>query len=212
MRIFKALSLLLSYPQPEWLEQIPLLVEEIEQPSCLPRELREQLLAWLAQLDDSDCLELQAQYVALFDRGRKLSLHLFEHTHAESRERGPALVELLQLYRQHGLELDARELPDYLPLLLEFCGHIWNDATQRLLQQALPIIQLLEARLQQQASPYALPMSALVVLLGHAPLLMAEQVSQEGPDEALLNLDNIWQDEAVSFMANPHTGCRPTAH
>lgn len=67
-----------------------------------------------------DPLDARAQYSELFDRGRATSLLLFEHVHGESRDRGRAMVDLLAQYEQHGLQLNSRELPDHLPLYLEY--------------------------------------------------------------------------------------------
>ena len=65
-------------------------------------------------------MDLQERYVASFDRGRARSLYLFEHVHGESRDRGQAMVNLLEIYRRHEFELNARELPDYIPLFMEY--------------------------------------------------------------------------------------------
>ena len=75
------------------------------------------LIAWLARVD---LLDAEESYVALFDRGRATSLHLFEHVHGDSRARGQAMVELQALYAKAGLEPSGNELPDYLPMMLEY--------------------------------------------------------------------------------------------
>ena len=86
----------------------------------VPAPLRAAIGALLAELAGRDIYELQERYFALFDRSRTLSLHLFEHVHGESRDRGQAMADLIALYRGHGLEPTASELPDFLPLFLEF--------------------------------------------------------------------------------------------
>ena len=120
MKTFKALSALLSYPETELFAALPEIRHALDGENMLPRAEQQAVERFLDALGRLDPLDAQERYVALFDRNRSLSLHLYEHVHGESRDRGQALVRLQELYRLHGLEVDARELPDYLPLFLEF--------------------------------------------------------------------------------------------
>src|SRR3546814_637451 len=86
----------------------------------------------LGYLGEGDLIDLQENYVATFDRRAAHSLHLFEHIHGESRDRGQALIDLRQEYINHGLLPDTNELPDYIPLFLEFLGQIPQDEAQAL--------------------------------------------------------------------------------
>ena len=122
-RTFKALSALLSYPSTELQEAIPairdvLTAENIV--SAKARDAMEPLLAEFERMGTADIFDLQEGYVLLFDRSRTLSLNLFEHIHGESRDRGGAMVDLLETYRTGGFDLVGPELPDHLPVLLEF--------------------------------------------------------------------------------------------
>ena len=81
---------------------------------------RTELQALIDALRNADPLQVEADYVELFDRGRATSLHLFEHVHGDSRDRGPAMIDLGQTYEKAGLILAEGELPDYLPAVLEF--------------------------------------------------------------------------------------------
>ena len=120
MIVFRALSALLSYPSEEMRRALPEIADVIRAaPIVAPGELRG-LLGLIDELGHDDLLVAEERYVDLFDRGRALSLHLFEHLHGESRDRGEAMVELKQLYEKAGFELSARELPDYLPVVLEY--------------------------------------------------------------------------------------------
>ena len=205
MLIFKVLSLLLSYPEAEMLEALDEMAGIIETDPHISQQTRRSLLTLIAGQRDSDLLDLQENYVALFDRGRFLSLHIFEHVHGESRDRGQAMVSLLEMYQSHGYEMDSRELPDYVPLFLEFLSQLQStpDVLQ-LLQDAMPVLSLLGARLNERGSAFAAIFAALADLAGEPEDIVAirQQVAGEGDDETLLNIDAIWEEEAVRFMSN----------
>src|SRR6516165_9577920 len=119
-RSLKALSALLTYPTPELQQAVGELSETLEKETTLPFGVRQQLHRLLTELATDDLYDLQERYVLLFDRTRSLSLHLFEHVHGESRDRGQAMIDLKAQYEQAGLDISATELPDFLPLFLEF--------------------------------------------------------------------------------------------
>lgn len=203
MLTFKVLSLLLRYPTPEIHAALGAFGEPLEQEGILPPERRRELAALIGELADLELLDAQERYVELFDRGRKLSLHIFEHTHAESRDRGPAMVELMRHYQACGFELAARELPDYLPLVLEFLAERPPAEAVEMLGEAMPVLTLLGARLRERGSRYAAILEALEAIAG-APAGAEElkrQAATEGPDEAIVDMDKIWQEEPVSFAA-----------
>ena len=120
MLLFRAFSALLSYPSEEMRQALPEIADVIQASQIVAPRERQDLLDLIAELRRDDLLAVEERYVDLFDRGRALSLHLFEHLHGESRDRGEAMVELTQIDERAGFELSARELPDYLPVLLEF--------------------------------------------------------------------------------------------
>ncbi len=205
MLTFKVLSALLCYPTEELMAALPELPSVIEQESVLADEQKTALQALMADLQKTDLMALQERYVQMFDRGRALSLHLFEHIHGESRDRGQAMVDLSHFYEAHGYQIDARELPDYLPLFLEFLAQIPAAEALPQLQDTLPILTLLGARLAERQSPYAAVFDALTYLGGITETSDAVRaaVAAEGPDESLVRMDEIWEEEAVTFMAAP---------
>ncbi len=213
MHILKALSALLCYPTTELIEVLPELDALISAEHQLDPTRRAALGKLLEALRQSPLIASQQRYVELFDRGRSLSLHLFEHVHAESRDRGQAMVDLVQLYEAHGYELAARELPDYLPLLLEFLALIPAEAALPQLQDAAPVLSLLGARLAERENPYRAIFDALAGLAGEPAELAAIQaaVAAEGPDDTLARMDAIWEEEAVAFMAQPDSCGAATA-
>lgn len=213
MQIFKVFSALLSYPSAELKNAVAELDAALAGLSGLPVTARAGLRRLLDEIDSSDLYELQERYVALFDRGRQLSLHLFEHVHGESRDRGQAMVDLIETYRSHGLELSARELPDYLPLFLEFLSQVPEQQARQLLADAMPIIVLLGERLRARSCAYSGVLDA-VIALGGAQADAARirgQVASEGPDETIEQMDRIWEEEAVAFMGGQPGGCRGRA-
>lgn len=199
----KVLSRLLCYPQLELLGALDELIAALASEPVLAPDLRQRLGALMAEMRITDIYVLQEDYVNLFDRGRAVSLHLFEHVHGESRDRGQAMVDLVDLYRRHGFELNARELPDYLPMFLEFASERPLSEARELLSDAAPVLALIRERLALRESRYAVLFDAMLALTG-APENMAEiraRAASEGPDETVVNMDKYWEEEAVTFLA-----------
>jgi nitrate reductase molybdenum cofactor assembly chaperone NarJ/NarW len=201
MLTFKVLSLLLRYPTAEVHAALPELAAVLEEENALPRSSRCELLALIDELAAMDLIAAQERYSELFDRGRKLSLHIFEHSHGESRDRGPAMVELMKHYQACGYELAARELPDYVPLVLEFLAERPFAEALEMLGEAMQVFVMIAARLRERGSRYAAVLEALEAIAGGSEDAeeLRRQVAAEGPDEALVNMDKIWEEEAVTF-------------
>ncbi len=203
MLTLKVLSVLLSYPEAEMLAALDEMAGVIEQENLLLAAHKKSVLALIDTYRGADLLDAQEAYVALFDRGRFLSLHIFEHVHGESRDRGQAMVNLLQMYEAHGFEMSTHELPDYIPLFLEFLSQQEQTEAVQLLHDAMPVLSLLGARLTERGSEFSAIFDALAGFAGD-PEALAEirlQAATEGEDETLVNMDEIWEEEAVSFMA-----------
>lgn len=206
-KTFKALALLLSYPEADhrgaYGEALGILRDE-----GLAR-VTAGLEKLVRQLEEDDLLDLQSRYVHLFDRGRALSLHLYEHVHGESRDRGAAMVELVELYAQHGLALGPQELPDYLPVFLEFLSIPPIETAIDLLGEAGHVIEALAERLRKRKSPYAAAMAALASLVGRHMHKQARDALLQQPDEDvddLEALDRVWAEEPVQFGPD-QSGC-----
>jgi nitrate reductase molybdenum cofactor assembly chaperone NarJ/NarW len=202
MLILKVLSLLLTYPEAETLATMGEMAAVVEQEKRLPRGNKKTVLALINSYLGADLLDLQERYVALFDRGRYVSLHIFEHVHGESRDRGQAMVNLLQMYEAHGFEMSTHELPDYIPLFLEFLAQQEPAEAVKLLQDAMPVLSLLGARLAERGSEFQAIFAALESIAGEPEGIkqIRQQASTETPDETILHMDEIWEEEAVSFM------------
>ena len=202
MIVCKALSALLAYPEQTMLAALPEIAAIVEQPGVLPAPQRKALRALIDELATSDSIELQERYVALFDRGRATSLHLFEHVHGESRERGTAMVDLKQVYARAGLQLRGGELPDYLPALLEFASLRPRTESIEMLQDCAHILRTIGDTLQARDSRYSAVFGALLALCGDAGLTKAQSIEPATADE---DLDLEWTDQPVIF--GPAAAC-----
>lgn len=211
MKLLKLLSVLLDYPSEElWAHRDELLAAARE--GGAPGGLHEHLLSFATGLLDDDPMQAQERWMATFDRGRSMSLMLFEHIHGESRDRGQAMVDLLQAYRDNGYELATRELPDYLPVVLEYLSTRPTEDVSDWLSHTAHILQLLAARAQERGSPYAVVFDVLLALgpvrSDMAPL--RKRVASEERDDTAEAMDRVWEEEMVRFgVQAPGEDCEP---
>jgi len=208
----KVISLLLSYPTADIHAAIPELKAALDGAGIGERQT-----AALKRLADDiaglDLYDAQERYVFLFDRTRTLSLHLFEHVHGESRDRGQAMVDLMAMYETDGFEIDAKELPDYLPMFLEYLSMKPAEEAAELLGQTAHIVAALRERLKKRKSVYVNAFAVLEALALGKPdaALLAEllETPEDNPDD-LEALDRIWEEEAVTFGGNAgENACGP---
>jgi len=181
-RSLRVMAALLDYPHAETRGYLPEMREILRSEGALSAARQAELDALIDSLAGADPLETEANYVQLFDRGRATSLHLFEHVHGDSRDRGPALIDLAQTYERAGLYLAPGELPDYLPAVLEFVSTQPPREARAFLGEMAHIFNALFSALQQRASPYASVLGALLELAGEkaqAVKLAAEQTLDE---------------------------------
>jgi nitrate reductase molybdenum cofactor assembly chaperone NarJ/NarW len=201
-RTLKVLSALLTYPSVELQEAVPEMRAAVEAEGVLPQTHREWLNRTLDEIATGDLFELQERYVLLFDRTRSLSLHLFEHVHGESRDRGQAMVDLQALYAQHGLAMSCGELPDHLPLFLEFLSEIPAAAARELIEQTSHVLEAIRLRLQKRNVSYAFLFSSVQALAHACPhrdaLAALLHEADEDPHD-LAALDAAWEEEEVTF-------------
>jgi len=165
-RSLRVMAALLGYPRAEVREYLPEMREILRSEGALSAARQAELDALIDSLSSADPLETEANYVQLFDRGRATSLHLFEHVHGDSRDRGPAMIDLAQTYEKAGLYLAPDELPDYLPAVLEFVSTQPPREAGAFLGEMAHIFNALLSALQQRESPYASVLGALLELAG----------------------------------------------
>lgn len=206
---FKALSALLSYPTDELKDAAGAIREVLYAEALAPRWALDQSRILLTEIETLDLYELQERYVFLFDRTRSLSLHLFEHVHGEARDRGQAMVDLRALYEQSGLDSDARELPDFLPMFLEYLSTRPVDEARALLAEPLTVIAALKERLARRKTPYAAVLRIIEAIAGVAPLAKELDALRKAPDDDpsdLEALDALWEDRPVTFGPDSDLG------
>ena len=210
MKTFKVLGLLMSYPRPEWVSHLEECKQLLAQEKFLPGKQLKAVVAFIEMLESADLYSVQEEYVATFDRGRSHSLHLFEHIYGESRDRGQAMVNLSDAYKEKGLFIDQAELPDYIPLFLEFLSLCPVDEALELLGEPIDIMATIAARLQERDSSWTTLFDALVALSKVKPNRgkIDEVLAQGLEDTSLEALDKEWE-EAAAFAGQPdQSDCR----
>jgi nitrate reductase delta subunit len=202
-KTFKVLSALMTYPAEELQAAAAEFRGILEEEKLIEGDPLASVQCLIEEIETGGLFDLQERYVLLFDRTRSLSLHLFEHIHGESRDRGQALADLAQLYERHGLAVEARELPDYLPLFLEFLSTLPLGEARALLSEPMHIVAALRARLEKRQSPYASVFEALESIAQVAPDedRVKAVTSDEGDNDPgdLEALDKAWAEDPVTF-------------
>jgi nitrate reductase delta subunit len=182
----RALALLLGYPDAHLRSHLTQLMQAIDQEGAIPPARRKELHALASDLAQLDPMEVEARYVETFDRGRSTSLHMFEHVHGDSRDRGPAMIDLLQTYEKSGLHMAPDELPDHLCVVLEFASTQPAPLAVGFLGEMAHILTAIFSALLQRGSPYATPVAAVLELCG--------QRVQAVPVVADEAMDDVWQE------------------
>ncbi|HUB12326.1 MAG TPA: nitrate reductase molybdenum cofactor assembly chaperone [Acetobacteraceae bacterium] len=194
---YRALGALLSYPTEDLQAATAEIAAAFETEAIIPPPHRAAIAALLHELAATDIYELQERYFILFDRSRSLSLHLFEHIHGEGRDRGQAMADLIALYANHGLQMRNDELPDFLPLFLEFLSLLPPADARSMLAEAATVLRALADRLANRGTSYAAVMQTLADL-AQAPTEGASDIPDDDPND-LAALDAAWEEAAVRF-------------
>ncbi|WP_374412392.1 nitrate reductase molybdenum cofactor assembly chaperone [Hydrogenophaga sp.] len=182
----RALARLLAYPDAQLRADLAPLIAAIDEEAAVPAARRAELRALAADLVRRDPLEVEARYVETFDRGRATSLHLFEHVHGDSRDRGPAMIDLVQTYEKSGLYLGPEELPDHLGVVLEFASTQPPALAKAFLAEVAHILNAIFSALLKRESPYAAVVAAVLELAG--------QKAEAVPFKADEALDDAWAE------------------
>ena len=202
MKTLKVLSALLTYPTPELIDAGVELKAVLAREAILPKRYCDELGDLIDDLAAHDILDAQERFILLFDRTRALSLHLFEHVHGESRDRGQAMVDLIKVYEDGGYTPTTSELPDFLPLFLEYASTRPPQEAIELIGQPGHVFAALRERLSKRSSPYEVVFAALVALskakLNEAALAALRAEPDPEPDD-LEALDAAWEEEEVTF-------------
>jgi nitrate reductase molybdenum cofactor assembly chaperone NarJ/NarW len=197
----KVISRLLDYPSVALFEAAPEIIELVHKSKELDQDHRAKLVSFIEQLTTRDIYDAQESYDLLFDRGRALSLLLFEHVHGESRDRGQAMVNLMQVYKSKGFEVASEQLPDYIPLYLEFLSEQPADYAQEWLGDIAHLLAMLAERLNDRESYYAILFNSLIELSGVTVdrTELVASISKEQRDDTVEAIDKAWEDKEIRF-------------
>lgn len=197
-RTFKLCSLLLCYPDEE------LLAARVDLATAAgdaaPRGAAEPLQRFCEWWQEQPPLSLQQHYVETFDLHKRCGMYLTFYGEGDKRERGAALLRLKRLYRAAGLPLDGNELPDYLPVMLEFAASAPDRQGEIVLHEHRPALQLLKDSLHERGTPYAAVLDAVCVAVGEpsaADRARALKLAAAGPPSERVGLEPFAADELI---------------
>jgi nitrate reductase delta subunit len=185
-KTLRVLAHLLRYPGPELRAHLEELRDALHTERALPASRIAELDALIDRLATQPPMKLEADYVEVFDRSRRSSLHLFEHVHGDSRDRGPAMIDLAATYERAGLAMNGGELPDYLPAVLEFASTQPPREAREFLRELAHIVRSIFSALLDRGSACASVAGAVLDLAGER----AERVVL--PEEPAL--DESWEE------------------
>ncbi|WP_413283845.1 nitrate reductase molybdenum cofactor assembly chaperone [Vibrio sp. MA40-2] len=207
MKSLRLIASLLDYPEAEIWHYPKDLYSLLGMCSELKPLHHQKLRDFISSMSSQPLLDIQANYSDLFDRGRSLSLFLFEHVHGESRDRGQAMIDLINQYEASGLLLDCKQLPDYLPIYLEYISQQGEEGAVDGLKDVAPILALLKERLKQRESEYFCLFDVLVDLSGNTikEKVLEVKVGKETRDDTPQALDEVWEEEQIKFLGED--GC-----
>ncbi len=214
MIVLRALGALLTYPRQELLAALAEIQDVLVHSPLVDAQRRGNLERLIAELSESDPLELEERYVSLFDSGRAACLWLFEHVHGESRERGQAMVDLKGVYERAGFELLANELPDYLPAMLEYLSYRELPEAHDMLGDCVHILRKIGENLARRGSHYAAVFDALLAIAARPALdWPATTAGAAAPHDNASHPDEDWMDppafEAGAAVCAAERGVTP---
>lgn len=198
MRTIKLLGFLLTYPDQDHVRVVEEAAHILETEKWISADTTKQLLEALQVFQTRNILDIQEEYVALFDRTPSLSLHLFEHIHGDSRDRGQAMVDLMKVYEDAGLFIDHDEMPDYLPLFAEYLSVLTPEEASENLGSVVNILSSIAMRLKNRESFYATIFDALIETASRQPdkeAVAKNMALSSGAAPSLQEIDTAWEDQ-----------------
>ena len=222
MRLLKVISVLMDYPSHELFTDDTLSECKaiVMNSRLISPQVRQEIADFIDDLVATGEMESQARYDSLFERGRSLSLWLFEHVHGESRDRGQAMVDLMAQYEAAGFEIGVKELPDYLPMYLEYLAYqatVTDDEMQirQDIADVSHIVAVLAARLIDKNSQYVGLFKALLQVAGEPLTVIDDELvkinkANAPADDTIEAIDHEWEEEMVDFLGAEQENC-PTS-
>ena len=215
IKTYKILSLLLSYPNDELQTFLFEVERELREEALLQADRIDEISEFCKKFNQLDLTDWQGEYVQLFDYSRSVSLHIFEHIKGDSRDRGQAMVNLIEFYKEKGMHLTARELPDYIPAFLEFLSTLSITKAAELLGETVNIMDKINVALNDGNNPYSYIFKAIISLSAKQPdkAITQAMIKNEKP----LDLDAEYEEEPVTFggaapscSSQGTSGCKST--
>jgi len=200
MKTLKILSLLLTYPEKELISDLPKMLEILRNENWLSKKTMKSIENIVSFMTSSELMDIQEEYVDMFDRTPSLSLHLFEHVHGDSRERGQAMVDLSELYKAKGFIISGKEMPDYLPLFLEYLSTQKLEDVKEHLGSIVNILASIEGRLSKRGSKYTGIFKALEEASHKKPnmnIVEAALSKFSGRASSNEEIDKSWEEQAA---------------
>ena len=197
IKTYKVLSLLLSYPNEELQKFLPQVENILREDSLLQDDKVSGLIEFCNRFSRLDLINWQEEYVQLFDYSRSVSLHIFEHIKGDSRDRGQAMVNLMEFYKVRGMQLTTKELPDYIPAFLEFLSTLTPEKAAELLGETVHVMDRINEALNESGNTYSSIFKAIISLSAKKPdkAITQEMIKNEKP----LDLDAEYEEEPVTF-------------
>lgn len=197
IKTYKVLSLLLSYPDDELQKFLPHVEKELIEESLLQEDKIRGLAEFCKRFNELDINNWQEEYVQLFDYSRSVSLHIFEHIKGDSRDRGQAMVNLIEFYKESGMHFTTKELPDYIPAFLEFLSTLPTEKAAELLGETVHVMDRINVALSESRNYYSAIFQAIISLSAKQPdkTITKEMIKNEKP----LDLDAEYEEEPVTF-------------
>lgn len=197
IKTYKVLSLLLSYPNEELQKFLPQVENILREDSLLQDDKVSGLIEFCNRFSQLDLINWQEEYVQLFDYSRSVSLHIFEHIKGDSRDRGQAMVNLMEFYKVRGMQLTTKELPDYIPAFLEFLSTLTPEKAAELLGETVHVMDRINEALNESGNTYSSIFKAIISLSAKKPdkAITQEMIKNEKP----LDLDAEYEEEPVTF-------------
>ena len=199
----RALAALLRYPDATLRAALPEIVQALRDEAVVAEPRLDEIEALACRLAAADPYETESAYVETFDRGRRTSLHLFEHVHGDSRDRGPAMTDLIKTYEDAGLFLGEGELPDFLPVVLEFASTQPSAVAREFLGEMVHILNAVFTALRERDSAYASVVAAIIELAGGTAASV--------PIEADPGIDDAWAEPPAFDGCSTAGQARPGA-
>jgi nitrate reductase delta subunit len=207
IKTYKIISLLLTYPNEEILDFLPQVNSSLKEENLLNAEAITGIDIFIDFFAQNPLTFWQEHFVQLFDYSRSVSLYLFEHVHGDSKDRGQAMVDLIDLYTENGLQINRPELPDYLPVFLEFLALQTQEKAQDYLSEIIDILGFIHKKLVDKDNPYQYLLSAIIQLSARKPAeARIEKMFAEIPE---ISIDEAYEEEPVKFgNDNPCLNCK----